>query len=394
MNQKNDEYDVIVLGAGPAGLVAAAGAVRRGARALILDKAAKAGRKLLISGGGKGNVTNLSVTCNDYVGEDPEFAASALKRCTPEMFLARLRKSGIAVEEREEGRIFCRRSAKDVLDMLTSSLANARCAQKYQTHISGIRHSAGRFLLYTDKGNFCARRLVLATGSPAWPQCGADASGLELARSLGHRIIAPRPVLAPFVLPPASPLRGLAGISVQATVNCALPDTPSFTEPLLFTHQGISGPAILQISCYWRPGADLRIDFLPQGDLRALLDGAKGKATPLSILNRHLPDRLSRALLPEDLSARRAAELSKAHRQMVADAVHAHIVQPLRSEGMGRAEAAAGGVATAEVNPQRLESLLLPGLFFCGEVLDITGRLGGYNLHWAWASGAVAGESL
>lgn len=390
---KHTTFDLIVLGAGPAGLTAAGAAAARGFRVLVLEKSPRPAVKLLLAGGGKGNVTNLAVTASDYVGENTDFAALALARFTPEMLLRRLAGSGIALEEREHGRIFCARSAKDVLDLLLKDLPEGRCRVLCGCRVSDIAFAQGMFSVHTKGGVFTAPQLIAATGSAAWPQCGADDSGLRLLRKLGHRIVPGRPVLAPLVLPPESPLIGLAGISALARVSCSEPETPEFTEPVLFTHKGISGPAILQISCYWQKGTLLQLDFLPHGDMAGLLDKAVGGATPLSILSAFLPDRLCRALLPTHIAARRAAELSRKDRSLTAEAVHKHSVMPLRSEGLARAEAAAGGVDSREVNPATMESRLVPGLFFCGEVLDITGRLGGYNLHWAWASGTVAGEN-
>jgi len=194
-------------------------------------------------------------------------------------------------------------------------------------------------------------------------------------------------------MPPEWPLAGLAGISLPVRISCAAPESPVFEDALLFTHKGVSGPAVLQISCWWSKGTAVCIDFLPGEDAAALLDRATGKATPLSVLARRLPERLAAALLPVDTATRRVAELSRAQRTAVADALRRHTVTPSRNEGLAKAEAAAGGVDTREVDPFTMQSRLVPGLFFCGEMLDVTGRLGGYNLHWAWASGTVAGEA-
>ena len=393
MPEIKNTYDIIILGAGPAGLSAAGAAVALGRRVLVLEKSSRLAVKLLLAGGGKGNVSNTSVAVSDYIGENPAFAAETLRRFTPEMLLRRLGKAGIALEEREEGRIFCLRSAKDVLDMLLKALPAERCRIVNNCSVSDIAIDHGGFFVRAGERIFTAPKLIAATGSAAWPQCGADDSGLHLMRKLGHRIVPGRPVLVPLILPPNSPFADLAGISALARVGCDLPGTPEFAEPVLFTHKGISGPAILQISCYWQKGVALQLDFLPQSDMAALLDKAGGKATPQSILSRLLPDRLCRALLPPHTVDRRASELSRKDRALTAAAVHQCSITPMRSEGLARAEAAAGGVDTAEVDPLTLQSKLAPGLFFCGEILDITGRLGGYNLHWAWVSGKLAGEA-
>lgn len=386
-------YDCVIIGAGPAGLTAAAALARGGKHVLILDKNSRAGTKLLLSGGGRGNLTNRHVECADYVGATPAFAEYALSRLTPETLMAELREASIPLEERGHGRIFCAGSAKAVLAMLLSKIPATHCRLETGQAVTGVSRHGGAFTIACGGGTFTAPALVLATGSPAWPSCGADASGFAIAKSLGHAVVPPRPVLVPLVMPGSWPLAGLAGISADVSIACDLPGTPSFRDSLLFTHKGISGPTALQVSCYWHKGVILHIDFLPDNSAARLLDEAKGKATPFSTLSPLLPDRLLAALLPPETAKRRVAELSRKQRDAIADAVHRHRAAPERTEGMGKAEAAGGGVAVKDVDPMSMRSRLVPGLFFCGEVLDITGRLGGYNLHWAFASGLVAGES-
>ena len=401
------QYDTIILGAGPAGLTAARHAALAAPatpapptkrRILILDKAPRPGTKLLLAGGGKGNVTNRHVEISDYVGGKTAFAAHALDRVPPELVLAELRNAKIPLEERDHGRIFCKTSARALLDILLAQLPKESCTVRTNTPVTGITHADGLFTIQCGNAVFTAPRCIAATGSPAWPQCGADDSGARLISSLGHRIMPFRPALAPFIMPQDWPLNGLSGISAPVRIACDMPGTPAFEDDLLFTHKGISGPAVLQASCWWRKGTALVIDFLPGADATALLDAATGKATPRSVFSRllpaklpvKLPDRLLDALLDPALATRRAAELSRKQRTAIADALHRHTVTPLRTEGMQKAEAAAGGIDTNEVDPITMQSKKVPGLFFCGEILDITGRLGGYNLHWAWASAAAA----
>lgn len=396
-------YDIIILGAGPAGLTAARHASLAGKRVLILDKASRPGLKLLLAGGGKGNVTNRHVEISDYVGNTPAFAAYALERVPPELVLAELQDAGIPLEERDHGRVFCQTSARALLDHLLRQLPPDRCTVRRNACVTAMAHADGLFSVACENTDsnatagktteFTAPRLVLATGSPAWPQCGADDSGARLAASLGHRIEPFRPALAPFIMPQNWPLGGLSGISLPVRIFCDAPEAPVFEDSLLFTHKGISGPAVLRVSCRWHRGDAVLIDFLPENDAAAMLDAATGKATPKSLFARMLPERLLDALLDPALAARRAAELSRKQRTAIAAALHRHTVVPLRTEGLAKAEAAAGGVDTADVNPATMESRRVPGLFFCGEILDVTGNLGGYNLHWAWASGTVAGES-
>lgn len=386
-------YDIIILGAGPAGLTAARHAATAGKNVLILDKASEPGVKLLLAGGGKGNLTNRRVEPSDYVGGDPAFTARALERVPPALVLAKLDDAKIPLEERDHGRIFCKTSARALLDHLLRRLPKDGCTLRTGSRVTGISHAGGTFSVTCGGAEFTAPRLIAATGSPAWPQCGADDSGAKCISAMGHRIAPFRPVLAPFIMPQDWPLGGLAGISLPVRIACDIPGAPAFEDVLLFTHKGVSGPAALQASCWWRRNAALRIDFLPDADAGALLDAATGKSTPRSIFSRSFPDRFLEALLDPALATRRAAELSRKQRTALADAVHRHTVTPLRTEGLAKAEAAAGGVDVAGVDPMTMESRLVPGLFFCGEILDVTGRLGGYNLHWAWASGTVAGEA-
>ncbi len=389
-------YDVLVIGAGPSGLFCAARTALRGRRVLLLERGREPAKKLLLAGGGKANFTNRSVSVADYVGSDPAFAAPALARYTPDDALHLLHDAGIAVEEREHGQMFCKKSARELLDLLLACCRTSGCELRMETPVTDLSYTGdGPFTAHTLAGLFHASSLVLATGSPAWPQCGADDAGLRLARSLGHRIVPPRPVLVPLVMPQAWPLQGLAGISADVRVYCSAPGSPTYTLPLLFTHKGVSGPAALQMSCFLRGGDSLHIDFLPQAEFASVLNAqGSGKLSPRILLARLLPERLARALLPPDLAERKSAELSRNDRKRLCDAVHAHQAIPLRTEGMRRAEAATGGVDTRDVDPHTLQSRVLPGLFFCGEALDITGRLGGYNLHWAWASGHTVGNAV
>ena len=384
-------FDLIVVGAGPAGLTAAITAARTKKKVLVLDRASRPGAKLLLAGGGKGNVTNRRVAHTDYIGKNPAFARNVLTRLAPEAVCEDLERAGILLEERDHGRVFCRTSAKAILDLLLNRLSENTGRLVTEAAVDGVTMCDGTFSVSTSKGSFHAPRLIAATGGPAWPQCGADDSGLRLARSLGHRIVPPRPILVPLIMPPAWPMAGLAGVSLPVLIACG--DSPVFDDDLLFTHKGISGPAALRVSAYWRKDLPLSINFLPACDVESLLDAAKGKATPQSVLSRLLPDRLAAVLPDKELATRRVAEISRGQRIALAQAVHNHTVTPLRTEGFAKAEASAGGVETAEVTPSTLESRIVPGLFFCGEILDIAGDLGGYNLHWAWSSGFVAGEA-
>ena len=388
--------DAIILGAGAAGLFCALTAARRGARCVLVDHASLAGRKVRLSGGGKGNVTNRRMGPEYYVGADPAFCSRALRSCPPRLVLDWLDEWGFGWEEREEGRVFGCDSASLLVEALTDHCRELGADFLFGRESGEVRHENGVFTVRTSRGSLSAPRLVLALGSPAWPQAGATDLGFRLARALGHRVIPAYPALVPLVLPEEWPLHGLAGLSASARVRVEGRD---FAEPLLFTHKGLSGPVILRASCFWRPGKTLEIDFLPDHSLRELLHAPEnGRLTPLALLRRQLPERLAERLIPADLAEKaanlHAARWSRKDRELLIACVHNHRVQPLRTEGLRRAEAAAGGVDVSLFSPRTMESRVLQGLYVIGENMDVTGLLGGYNLHWAWASGKAAGEAL
>lgn len=395
-------YDAIILGAGAAGLMCALTAGKRGFRCALVDHASQAGRKLRLAGGGRGNVTNRRMGADFYVGASPRFVEGALRRCPPSFVLDMLDAFDIPWEERDHGRIFCSAPADRLADaLLAAALAHGSDFLPGRA-IGEADSSAGLFQVQTSLGLLRAPRLVIATGGPAFPAVGASDGGMRLARGFGHRIVPPRPALAPFILPESWPLHGLAGVSLPARVRVAEADArfrPE-TDALLFTHTGLSGPAALQASCFWRGGNALVIDFLPETPLPDLLaDPANGKSTLAGLLKKILPSRFAARLLEqtdlaEGMTRRNIAQLGRAERAALADLVHRHRVIPLRTAGMARAEASAGGVDTRDIHPKRLESRLVPNLYLAGEVLDVTGMLGGYNLHWAWASGKAVADAF
>ena len=393
---------MLVLGAGAAGLTCAAEAGRRGLSVLLLERGPRPGRKLAVSGGGKANFSNRSVTPADYLcGPDAGFCRPALEALPPEAVVRRMRARGLPVEERDHGRLFLTVPALRLVAALEKECAAASCRLACEAAVRAVRHAEGGFAVeVTDSAGaeriWHGRALVLARGSPAWPQIGASHAGWRVASSLGHTVAPARPALVPLRLPEDSGLRGLAGISLPCRVT--LPDTVvgcahTFEDDLLFTHTGLSGPLALTASLFWREGDPLALDLLPGQDTEALLD-AGGSRTARGILRELLPQRLLDAVLPAELAQRKAAELSRAARREIASAIHALHVTPAGTEGLHKAEACAGGVDTAEVDPHTMESRLVPGLFLIGELLDVTGRLGGYNLHWAWASAMAAGRAV
>lgn len=389
MTQQND---VLILGAGASGLMCAMTAAARGRRVTLVDHGGKPGRKILVAGGGKCNFTNTDVGPQNYVGLNPAFCRSALARFSPWEMVALLEEHGIPWEERDHGQLFCRRSATDVADLLTERCRALGCRFVLGSSVESASRDGDLFVVRSEGATLSAQRLVIATGSPAWPQVGASDIGHRIARTFGHRIEPVRPVLVPLVMPQNWALAGLQGISLTAAISAG---GATFTRDLLFTHRGISGPAALLASCHWLPATPVTLDFLPGVDIAALCESPEHRRQLVrTMLARLLPERLAARLVPADIANRKAAELSRADRMRLIAGVQGHTVVPTGTEGLRKAEAAAGGVDTREVSSRSMESAHQQGLFFSGEVLDVTGHLGGYNLHWAWASGKAAGESV
>lgn len=408
-------YDVAIIGAGPAGLLCARDAARRGLRVALIDSHEEPGVKLAIAGGGKGNITNRILSENRYVGEDTSILRSALKAFSCEDALELMRELNLPWEERDFGQIFGLKSAAVMAERLAVHCDDAgvdfylgRTARNISRPDAsdtdcgpafGKNGPQKHFALLAGQEKITARQLVIAAGSPACPQLGANDQLLRLAAAWGHDTIPFRPVLVPLVMPDRWPLAGLEGISLNVRLglkdgnNLRWPD-PEGIRSLLFTHRGVSGPAVLVASCWWKPGMELVMDFLPELPLLELLNEKEsGKLLVRNLLARRLPARLADALCPDDLARRKVAELGKKDRLRLAETIHRFTVLPAGTEGMRRAEAAAGGVALSALS-RKLESRHIPGLFFCGEIVDIAGLLGGYNIHWAFSSGSLVAKSL
>ncbi len=400
---------VLVLGAGPAGLLCALTAARRGRRVTLVDASGITARKLRASGGGRSNCTNLDASPAHYLSANPKFTAQALGRFSPQDFLALLGQLGLSASEEDFGRLFCDQGATPLTDALEGACRRAGCRFLLNRRVEEITPAptseGSGFRVDTDKGPLDAPRVVLALGSPAWPALGGTDSTARLAGALGLTHIPARPALTPLTCTGAmlALCRELSGLSVTASISCL---GKTYTDGLLFTHQGLSGPAALQISSHWRKGQALTINLAPSADLRQLLrEPARGKTLARSVITGLLPRRLAEALLSEmnraalplELAAaasRKCAELSKANIEALAGVVHAWRVTPSGTLGMVRAEAASGGLCTTQFSPKTFECRKLPGLFAIGEALDVAGELGGYNLHWAWASGFAAGQAV
>ena len=398
---KNDYY-TIILGAGASGL-ACAGVAAQAGPVLLLDHGQKSACKVDIAGGGKANFTNRHLKIDDFHTSNQRFCLSALSRFTPEDCLAWLDSHKVQYEEREHGQVFCSRSAKDFSRALRSScLANESCTTLLETTIQKAQKVEDSFVVSTSKGDFNAQNLVIALGSPAFPQSGATALGTHLAKQFGHSVLPFQPALVGL----ASAEWGngdLAGMSLPVQMRVTLPkgkkqvmaDFPT-PLPLLFTHTGLSGPAVLQASLLWEEGFPITINFLPDLSLEGFLqEPQQGKLLLTNALKQLFPERFAQWLLTNlDIPNGRVAELAKNNRQRLCKNVHEYTFIPQGTEGFKKAEVAKGGVDTSQVSSKTFESALVPGLYFCGEVLNVTGRLGGYNLHWALASGKAVGQAL
>lgn len=395
--------DVLVLGAGAAGLMAALTASSRGRKVVVVEGGPVAGRKVRIAGGGRGNYTNRSLTPAHYSGADPGFVRSALRKFSTKSMLNFLDSFDIQWEERDFGQIFGLSPAVRLVDGLVQRCRSQGVEILFRRQIvEATCPQPQQFVVHLADETLFASCLILALGSPAWPDCGATDAGLRLAKGFGHGCEPFRPALTPLLMEPGWLLAGLQGISADVALHC---QGRIFRQPLLLTHRGLSGPAALQASGCWRAGAELVLDFLPDRAIKDLLHAPENGALPaLTLLRRHLPARLAETLLAEaerhceaaklavPLRERGVAQWNRKQRECLADVVHRLHLTPQRSEGMAHAEAASGGVRTADVDPRTLESRRVPGLHVAGELLDITGDLGGYNLHWAFASGFAAGS--
>ena len=387
-------FDVIIIGAGASGLMAAIHAAKRGRKLLVIDHADQAGRKLLVSGGGKCNITNRLVTVADYYGTDTSFCKHAIKSFPSGSVIQLLESAKIETEERALGRIFCKKGAHEIVSYLVDTAKEWGVRFLFNSKVLEVTGSSGNFCVKGKETTFETSHLLLATGGLACPQIGATNYGYVIAEQFGHTVVPMKPVLAGFVLSQNSHLLNLQGISLHVKIQIKGKDK-IIEEPLLFTHQGLSGPGILQVSCFWEKGDVVLINFLSSDDLISQMHKPEnGRLLVKNLVMQFLPERLVKALISEPLSIRKVAELSKSDRIIIAKCVHQCVVVPETVEGYAKAEATLGGVSTHAINPKSMESMLVKGLFFAGEVIDITGRLGGYNIHWAFASGFIAGQNL
>jgi predicted Rossmann fold flavoprotein len=388
------ETDVIIIGAGASGLMCAIEAGKRGRRVIVLDHANKAGKKILMSGGGRCNFTNYFVESNNFISNNPHFCKSALSRYTQWDFLDLITRYQIPYHEREHGQLFCNDSAKDILSMLLAECANTGVIVQLNTSIENIELHADNFHLKTNQGNFKGQSLVVATGGLSIPKMGASPFGYKVAQQFGISVIPTRAGLVPFSLQSDdkdkfSPLSGIA-------VPCIISNQrQSFKENMLFTHRGISGPAVLQISSYWELGEEITINLLPDVTLETELKlkrQVKIKNRLKTILDFYLPKRLLKCLLPEVLLNTSLQDISDRQIILIAELLHKWTIKPNGTEGYRTAEVTVGGVDCQSLSSKTMESKVVPGLYFIGEVVDVTGWLGGYNFQWAWSSAWCAGQ--
>ena len=383
--------DVIIIGAGASGLLCALECGKRGRSVLVLDHADRTGSKIRISGGGRCNFTNLNAAADHYFSGNAHFCKSALARFTPRDILALLEKHHVAYYEKEAGQMFCVKSSHAVIALLEQECANADVTLGLSCKVLGIDHTSG-FTVTTSAGTFVSDSLVIATGGLSYAKLKASGFGLEVARQFGLKVAKIRPALVPFLFPGEDQkvFKTLAGISLDVAIACR---KKRFRGNILFTHRGLSGPAALQASLYWEPGDVLKIDLLPATDILEVFLAKRHTAVELhNLLAGHFPKRFAQTWCDHNLIAKPVNQCSDKELQSIADRLHGWEIVPKGTEGYDIAEVTAGGVNTDELSSKTMEAKNVAGLYFVGEVVDVTGELGGYNLHWAWASGFAAGQ--
>ena len=399
------QYDVAVIGAGAAGMMCAAVAAQRGKRVVLIDHAAKLAEKIRISGGGRCNFTNINAGPANFLSENPHFAKSALSRYTPQDFLALVKKHRIGYHEKHRGQLFCDDSAEQIIQMLKEECAEGAVTWRMPCQVGAVDNTSEGFLIATDTGDILADSLVIASGGLSIPKIGATDFGYKIATQFGLNIIEPRPGLVPLTFdgPSWEAYAPLSGIALEVEVETGSGKGKGakrghFREDLLFTHRGLSGPAILQISSYWQPGTPIVLNLLPDMDVAQVLIEGKGtvKKQLGNVLSQWLPVRLAEGLLLAngfELDAR-LADMPDAKLRKLGDAINRWAIVPTGSEGYRKAEVTLGGVDTRELSQQSMMANKVPGLYFIGEAVDVTGWLGGYNFQWAWASGVAAGLAI
>lgn len=393
-NLPKSHFDVAIIGAGAAGMMCAIEAGRRGRRVVLIDHAEKPGEKIRISGGGRCNFTNTRTTPANFISRNPHFCKSALKRYTPADFIKWVDARNIAWHEKTLGQLFCDDSATQVISMLTDHCRDAQVTLRLSTSVETVEKSGAGFALTTDRSPVTCDALVIATGGKSIPKMGATDFAYRIARQFGLGVVDTRPALVPLTFSGdlLEEMKALSGVSTEAEVSC---NGAKFREALLFTHRGVSGPSILQISSYWREGDEVSIDLAPDVDVLARLKTARqshGKLAPQNVLAEFLPKRLADSIALRAGLEGKIGDASDVRLQHLANAAKQWRVKPVGSEGYRTAEVTLGGIDTDGLSSKTMEAKTTPGLYFIGEAVDVTGWLGGYNFQWAWASGWAAGQ--
>lgn len=384
---------VVVVGAGAAGLMAAIEAGKRGRSVMVLERSEKIGKKILISGGGRCNFTNLYVSARNFISQNPHFCKSALAGFTPQDFIALVEKHGIAYHEKKLGQLFCDKTAEEIIRLLENECSAAGVEIKARCSIQAVSRKGDVFEVVTSLGVFQAPSLVVASGGLSIPKMGATSFGYEIAKQFGLKVVPCRPALVPLIWNSGdlTVYRELTGISLDVVVSHGSFD---FHEFILFTHRGLSGPAILQITNYWMPGNAIYIDILPGIEfMDELVEGRDKGKDLVTLLSKHRPRRFAQLWFARNVPAKAMSHRSNRDLKSVSDALHRWKVTPEGTEGYDKAEVTVGGVDTNELSSKTMESKKVPGLYFVGEAVDVTGHLGGFNFQWAWASGFAAGRA-
>jgi predicted Rossmann fold flavoprotein len=389
-----EKYDVIIIGAGAAGLMSAIESGKRGRKVLLVDHAKKIGEKIRISGGGRCNFTNINTHPNKFISKNPKFVISALNQYTQNDFINLIKKHNINFHEKKLGQLFCDNSAQQIIDMLLLECKTANVTLKKEVIVNDVSKEGDRYILTVGRDKYLCKSLIIATGGLSVPKIGASKFGYDVAKKFNLDVVEPLPALVPLTFNEKilSMCKELSGLSLEAIVFF---NKTFFQEGMLFTHRGLSGPSILQISSYWKLGEDIKINLSPKMNIFELLENEK-KSNPKQDINNIiaeiLPKRLAHIICKENNISGNISELSSKLLKQLSESINTWVINPTGSEGYRTAEVTLGGVDTNEISSKTMMSIKNPGLFFIGEVVDVTGHLGGYNFQWAWSSGFVAGQ--
>ena len=389
-----NDFDVIVIGAGAAGMMCAAGAGQRGRRVMLIDHYHKVGEKIRISGGGRCNFTNRHCKPENFLSRNPHFCRSALARYTPQHFIALVERHGVKYHEKTLGQLFCDDSSQQIIDLVMAECARGHVQWRTGCAVAAVVHEAGGFAVDTSDGRYMAPSLVIATGGLTVPKLGASPFGYRIAEQFGLKVVSPRPALVPLSFDPETLAKfgDLSGVSMNVEVSC---NGGRFRENLLITHRGLSGPAILQISSHWRSGDSIDIDLLPERDAESwLLEKQASRRQFDSVLADVLPKRFVKQWCDAQGWSKPMNEIATKSLRTAGSALRHWRIRPTGTLGYNKAEVTLGGVDTNELSSQSMEANKVPGLYFIGEVVDVTGHLGGFNFQWAWASGHAAGQAV